>query len=85
MDDQEKQNVQDLLSRLEQTRIESERRLHQLTIDNRLATEAEISEALDLADTLAALDTQIERLRYRLKVNRADSLDAGDESEHEQH
>ncbi len=85
MDDQEKQNVQDLLSRLEQTRIESERRLHQLTIDNRLATEAEISEALDLADTLAALDTQIERLRHRLKVNSADSLDAGDEPEHEQH
>jgi DNA mismatch repair ATPase MutS len=85
MDDEEKQDVQALLSRLERTRVESERRLHQLTIDNRLATEAEISEALGLTDSLAALDTQIERLRQQLKLNRDDSLGVGTKTEHEQH
>ena len=43
--------------------------MQQLTIDNRLATETEIQEALELADSLAALDTQIERLRRELVEN----------------
>ena len=67
MDNSELLEVAASLARLEQERVELERRLHQLTIENRLATETEIQEALELADSLAALDTQIDRLRLELK------------------
>jgi len=69
MDHPELLDVTASMTRLLQERAELERRLRQLTIDNRLATETEIREALDLADSLAALDTQIERLRRRVAEN----------------
>lgn len=69
MDDQERQDAELSLTSLEQARVECERRLRQLTIDNRLATEPEINEALELADRLAVLDTQIEDLRRKLNEN----------------
>ncbi len=66
MNDQERSDAELSLSSLEGARLEGERRLRQLTIDNRLATEAEIREALELADSLAALDATIEDLRREL-------------------
>ena len=69
MDNPDALDIAASLARLEQERVELERRMQQLTIDNRLATETEIQEALELADSLAALDTQIERLRRELVEN----------------
>ncbi len=67
MDNRESPDPTASVALLEQERTELERRLRQLTIDNRLARTNR--EALELADALAALDTRIEQLRRELAEN----------------
>jgi len=70
VNDQERHDAELSLASLEEARAECERRLRLLTIDNRLPTAPEITEALELTDSLTVLDTRIEDLRRELKEGR---------------
>ena len=63
-------NVEADLGQLQRTFEEMERRLTHLTVENRLATESEIAEALHLTDSLPILEEHIRALRAELSAMR---------------